>query len=312
MYCVFIKMNDVNIQKPILKWVGGKTQLMNNILSKMPKEINNYHEPFVGGGSVLLGVLSLKQQQKINIKGNIYAYDLNPALINLFKHIQNNKDELYKILTDYKEQYNKINTLKSETKNNKDISDEQALKSKEQYYYWVRNKFNKLDKSTLEYSALLIFLNKTCYRGLYREGPNGFNVPFGHYKTNIAFVSIDDLNNIYSLIKDVKFICSSFEISLKKIKKNDFVYLDPPYYPEIKTSFVNYTNNGFNIDDHNSLFNQILSLNEKNVKFMLSNSNVEEVVKFFENFEIIIVNARRAINSKKPNSTTTEVIIKNY
>jgi DNA adenine methylase len=256
--------------------------------------------------------LSLKQQQKINIKGNIYAYDLNPALINLFKHIQNNKDELYKILTDYKEQYNKINTLKSETKNNKDISDEQALKSKEQYYYWVRNKFNKLDKSTLEYSALLIFLNKTCYRGLYREGPNGFNVPFGHYKTNIAFVSIDDLNNIYSLIKDVKFICSSFEISLKKIKKNDFVYLDPPYYPEIKTSFVNYTNNGFNIDDHNSLFNQILSLNEKNVKFMLSNSNVEEVVKFFENFEIIIVNARRAINSKKPNSTTTEVIIKNY
>ena len=312
MYCVFIKMNDVNIQKPILKWVGGKTQLMNNILSKMPNEINNYHEPFVGGGSVLLGVLSLKQQQKINIKGNIYAYDLNPALINLFKHIQNNKDELYKILTDYKEQYNKINTLKSETKNNKDISDEQALKSKEQYYYWVRNKFNKLDKSTLEYSALLIFLNKTCFRGLYREGPNGFNVPFGHYKTNIAFVSIDDLNNIYSLIKDVNFICSSFEISLKKIKKNDFIYLDPPTYPEIKTSFVNYTNNGFDIDDHNSLFNQILSLNEKNVKFMLSNSNVEEVVKFFENFEIIIVNARRAINSKKPNSTTTEVIIKNY
>ena len=127
----------------------------------LPNEINNYHEPFVGGGSVLLGVLSLKQQQKINIKGNIYAYDLNPALINLFKHIQNNKDELYKILTNYKEQYNKIETLKSETKNNKDISDEQALKSKEQYYYWVRNMFNKLDKSTLEYSALLIFLNKT-------------------------------------------------------------------------------------------------------------------------------------------------------
>jgi DNA adenine methylase len=305
-------MNDVNIQKPILKWVGGKTQLMNNILSIMPNEINNYHEPFVGGGSVLLGVLSLKQQQKINIKGNIYAYDLNPAIINLFKHIQNNKDDLYKILTNYKEQYNKIETLKSETKNNKDISDEQALKSKEQYYYWVRNKFNKLDKSTLEYSALLIFLNKTCFRGLYREGPNGFNVPFGHYKTNLSFVNSDDLNNVYLLIKDVKFICSSFELSFKNIKKNDFIYLDPPYYPEIKTSFVNYTQNGFNIDCHNLLFNQILSLNEKNVNFMLSNSNVEVVVKFFENFEIIIVNARRAINSKKPNSITTEVIIKNY
>lgn len=305
-------MNDVNIQKPILKWVGGKTQLMNNILSLIPNEINNYHEPFVGGGSVLLGVLSLKQQQKINIKGDIYAYDLNPALINLFKHIQNHKDDLYKILTNYKEQYNKIETLKSETKNNKDISDEQALKSKEQYYYWVRNKFNKLDKSTLEYSALLIFLNKTCFRGLYREGPNGFNVPFGHYKTNISFVSIDDLNNIYLLIKDVNFICSCFELSFKNIKKNDFIYLDPPYYPEIKTSFVNYTQNGFNIDNHKLLFNEILSISKNNVKFILSNSNVDEVVQFFENFEIIIVNARRAINSKKPNSTTTEVIIKNY
>lgn len=306
-------MNDVDIQKPILKWAGGKSQIIKKILTVIPNQINNYHEPFVGAGSVLLGVLSLRQQGKLTIKGDICAYDLNPALINLYKNIQNNKDKLYKTLTKYKDQYNKIETLKSETKNNNNnISEEQSLKSKEEYYYWIRNKFNKLDKSSIEYSALLIFLNKTCFRGLYREGPNGFNVPFGNYKTTIAFVSDVDLNNIYLLIKDVKFYCSSFEMSFKNIKKHDFVYLDPPYYPEVKTSFVNYTKDGFDIDKHKMLFNEIITLNKKNVKFVLSNSNVQDVVTFFNEFNKNVLETRRAINSKNPESTTTEVIIYNY
>lgn len=300
-------MSQKKIQKPFLKWVGGKTQIIENIISKIPEEINNYHELFLGGGSVLFAILSLQKQNKIKIKNQIYAYDINLNLINVYKNIQNNKEELYKFIDFYFKEYDSIEGNKI---NRKPSCIEEAKTSKESYYYWTRNKFNNMDKKTVECSALFIFINKTCFRGMYREGPKGFNVPYGHYKKTPAMISEKELNYISNLIKNVKFENSSFIDSIKKVEKEDFVYLDPPYAPENNKSFVGYVADGFDLNSHNLLFTEIKKLN-KEVKFAMSNSNVKLVTENFKNYNLEEVIARRAINSKKPDSTTTEVIIYN-
>ena len=295
-----------NLQKPFLKWLGGKTQIIEKIISKIPKEINNYHEPFLGGGSVLFAVLSLQKQQKIIIKNKIYAYDINKNLINVYKNIQNNKDKLYKLIDLYIQEYNSINGLLINRNSN---SIEEAKTSKESYYYWIRNKYNNIDKDTIECSALFMIINKLCFRGMYREGPNGYNVPYGHYKNTPTIISQDELNNISDLIKDVEFKFNDFNDSLKNIKQGDFVYLDPPYAPENPKSFVGYVADGFNLKTHQLLFDEIKKLDK--IKFIMSNSKVDLVIKNFTEYNCQDIIARRAINSKKPDSTTTEVIIYN-
>jgi DNA adenine methylase len=300
--------NEIEIQKPFLKWVGGKTQMLNKLLSKVPKEMNNYHELFLGGGSVLLAVLSLQKQNIIKIKEKIYAYDINSILINVFKNIQSKKDELYKHVDFYINEYDKINGDVINRKP-KDISE--AKTSKESYYYWLRNKFNTIDKSTVECSALFMVINKLCFRGMYREGPNGFNVPFGNYKTTPTVISKEDLNTISDLIKDVEFKQSSFTDSIKNPKEGDFVYLDPPYAPENEKSFVGYVNDGFNLDMHKCLFDEIKNLSKINVRFVMSNAKVDLVTECLKDFNSEDIIARRAINSKNPASTTTEVFIYN-
>ena len=164
--------------------------------------------------------------------------------------------------------------------------------------------YNKcLDKKSINCSAMFIFLNKTCFRGLYRVGPNGFNVPYGNYKNII----IEPFENISILIKDVIFECLKFEDSMKKIKLGDFVYLDPPYVPETKKSFVKYNKEGFSEQQHLELFKTI---KESGVNFVMSNSDTELVNNSFENYyNINIIECRRAINSKNPGSTVNELII---
>ena len=299
-------MANQKIQKPFLKWAGGKTQIIDDIIPKIPREMNNYHELFLGGGSVLLAVLSLQKQNKIIIKNKIYAYDINNALINVYKHIQKNKDELYKLINFYITEYDNIKGI---IVNRKPNSIEEAKTSKESYYYWLRNKYNNIDKNTVECSALFMIINKTCFRGMYREGPNGYNVPYGHYKKTPTIISKTDLNYISDLIKDVEFKQSSFIDSIKYIKKSDFAYFDPPYVPEKSTSFVKYVEDGFNLETHQLLFNEIKKLG--NIKFVMSNAKVELVTNNFKEYNCEDIIARRAINSKKPGSTTTEVIIYN-
>lgn len=299
-------MTKYRIQKPFLKWVGGKTQIIHDILSKIPKEMNNYHELFLGGGSVLLAILSLQKQGKIVIKNKVYAYDINSDLINVYKHIQQNKDELYELIEYYITEYDGI---KGTSINRKPSTIEEAKSSKESYYYWIRNKYNTIDKNTIECSALFMFINKTCFRGMYRQGPNGYNVPYGHYKKTPVIISKSDLNSISDLIKHVEFKDSSFIDSIKRIKEGDFVYLDPPYVPENATSFVGYVANGFCLKTHKLLFREIKKLN--NVRFVMSNSNVELVTETFKEYNCDNIITRRAINSKNPASKTTEVIIYN-
>ena len=314
------KLDDSNdifkkiyISKPILKWVGGKTQIIDKLIVHFPTEINNYHEPFLGGGSVLLLLLSYIKNGIIKINGNIYAYDLNEPLINVYKNIQSNYIDLYDtlqtIITDFNECGNgKINRIPY------DITE--AKVAKENYYYWIRSKYNKLcinDKNTILGSALFIFLNKTCFRGIFRVGPNGFNVPYGHYN-NPEIINKEHLEEIHLLIQNVIFKCSDYNIALTKVEYNDFVYLDPPYAPEKATSFVGYNINGFNIMNHNNLFDLIKNLTLKNIKMILSNSDVKLVRDQFTNekYNILSILCKRAINSKNPNAKAKEVIIKNY
>lgn len=298
------QMSDYTIQKPFLKWVGGKTQIIHDIIQKIPTEFNNYHELFLGGGSVLFAVLSLQRQGKITIKNKLYAYDINESLINVYKHVQSNKDELFQFITFYINEYDSITGV---IINRKPTSIEDAKTSKESYYYWIRNKFNNIDKQSIESSALFMFINKTCFRGMYREGPNGFNVPYGHYKKTPTIITEHDLTFISDLIKDVEFIQSDFSSSFQNLNTGDFVYLDPPYAPENDKSFVGYVADGFNLDMHTKLFNEITKMND--IHFVMSNAKVDLVTDYFKDYNCVDITARRAINSKNPGSTTTEVII---
>ena len=300
------KITESKIQKPFLKWVGGKTQIINDIISKIPTEINNYHELFLGGGSVLFAILSLQKQNKIVIKNKIYAYDINIVLINVYNHIKNNKDELYKYINLYINEYDSINGT---IINRKPTSIEESKTSKESYYYWIRNKYNNIDKNTIECSALFMFINKTCFRGMYREGPNGYNVPYGHYKITPTIITKTDLDYISDLIKDVEFKHNNFCDSIKNVKYGDFVYLDPPYAPIKTNSFVGYVADGFNLETHKLLFSEIKKLGK--IKFLMSNAKVDLVTDNFKEYNSIDIIARRAINSKKPGTTTTEIIIYN-
>ena len=308
-----IDCKNIIISKPILKWVGGKTQILDKLIIEFPTEINNYREIFLGGGSVLLALLSYVKNGIIKIHGNIYAYDLNEPLIYVYKNIQSNHNELYieiqKLIT-------QLNSCDNGKINREPKNINEAKMAKENYYYWIRNEYNKLsvsDKKTIIGSAMFIFLNKTCFRGVFRVGPNGFNVPFGHY-TNPEIINKNHLDEIHELIQNVIFECCDFNISLNFVEQNDYVYIDPPYAPENDTSFVGYVKNGFNIDNHNNLFQLIHKLTETNKKVLLSNADVILVRNNFTNekYNISPILCKRVINSKNPKAKTMEVIIKNY
>jgi DNA adenine methylase len=182
------------------------------------------------------------------------------------------------------------------------------LKNDKELFYVYRTRFNEFkqnDVANVESSALFICLNKTCFRGLYREGPNGLNSPYGHYKSS-SFFDEDSLRSISKLIQNVEFTSVSYENFLRDVKHQDFVYLDPPYAPETSSSFTKYNTSDFL--DHESLFDFIKKL----PRFLMSNSAVKLVIDAFSDYEITTITCRRSINSKNPGATTNEVLIKNY
>ena len=302
----------VDIVKPFLKWVGGKTQMIHDVSALFPGEINNYHEPFVGGGSVLLAMLSKRKQGAIRLSGAIYASDLNANLIWLYKHVQSNPDGLIdrvKALSD------ELSACTGTVVHRKPTSMEEARTSPESYYYWVRSRFNSLsneERESVDASAMLLFLNKTCFRGVYREGPNGFNVPFGNYKRP-SILDATHIRAVSALIREVVFTHRSFGDSLAHLEANDFVYLDPPYAPLHPTSFVSYTSDGFHPTHHAQLFQLCTGMSAKGVKMLMSNADVALVRDAFPSpaFNTQVINCRRAIHSRQPDARSDEVLITN-
>lgn len=304
--------------KPLLKWVGGKMQIMNDIMCGFPKEINNYHEPFIGGGSVLVSFLTKVRDGAIKLSGKVYASDLNANLISFYKNIQSRPEECIDELRKLCSEYGAIGDGGGGGVVNRDAKNiEEASTSKESYYYWTRARFNALtaeERVLPKAAAMLLFLNKTCFRGLYREGPNGFNVPFGNNK-NAAIIDEKNIRFVSGLIKDVIFTHCSFEnnAALAGAVRGDFIYFDPPYAPETGTSFVGYNKDGFGIESHRALFRICGEMTKKGVSILMSNADVKLVKDAFPSpvYATRIISCRRAIHSKEPDSRTNEVLITN-
>ena len=311
----------LNITKPIIKWVGGKTQIIDKIIYEYPTTMTNYHEIFLGGGSVLLALLSYKKAGHITITGTINAYDINETLISLYKNIQSKHNELYTTLKQIIDEFNSCNDNEDSILNRKPKNLEEAKNKPENYYYWSRIKYNKLsgiEKNGILGTALFIFLNKTCFRGIYRVGPNGFNVPYGNY-SQPEIINKEHLQEVHELIQGVIFTHCDFSVPLQNCissvsSSGDFIYLDPPYAPENNKSFVGYNKDGFNLDQHIKLFTLCKELNTKKIKFIMSNADVALIKDYFlpEIYNTQSITTKRSINSKKPGSKTLEVIIKNF
>jgi DNA adenine methylase len=287
---------------PFLKWVGGKTSIIDTLLDTFPDDIIEYHEPFLGGGSVLIALL---QSNKLSKNAKVYCYDINEALIYCYLNIQNKLEELVSKLRVLDKQYSSIRELKTGVLDT-NPGEKTSMLSKENIYYYIRNKYNNTnDKTSVEMSSYFIFLNKTCFRGLYRIGPNGFNVPFGHYKKPMI-VDENNMKSLQKLISNVVFQAACYKESFQQIKNNSWVYLDPPYAPISKTSFVKYTTNSFN---HQEFFDSVKALS---CHVVMSNSNASIVFENFKEYTINTLQAPRRINSKEPGAIQEEVIITKF
>ena len=276
--------------KPFVKWVGGKGQLIEEIEKMLPsdgeKVLTKYAEPMVGGGALLFNVLSRYQFDEL------YISDINPELINAYIAIKQNVEALIKRLNEMQMTFLPL--------------DENGRKY---YYYNVRDKFNTVklsDSTSAEKAAYFIFLNKTCFNGLYRVNRKGlFNVPMGSYK-NPTICDADNLRNIHEALQNVTIVCGDYSQSQSFIDSETFVYLDPPYRPISETSaFTSYNSDAFDDNEQIRLSKFIDEINLSGAKIVLSNSdpkNVNENDNFFDdlykNYKINRVEASRAINSK--------------
>ena len=275
--------------KPFVKWVGGKTGLINSLTPFISIKFNSYFEPFVGGGALFF---YLKNHKILNSK-KIYLNDKNAELINTYKQIKINPNELLEELEILKKNHNK------------------------EYFYKIRNLDRNSDFNYLSEvfrAARFIYLNKTCFNGLCRYNAKGnFNTPMGSYK-NPKIYDKELIFSVHKSLKNVSIANKDFEVVSLKAKKNDFVYFDPPYFPLNKTSsFVNYTDN-FLANEQIRLYELFKMLDFEGVKVLQSNSNTDFIKELYKDFEIIEVDSKRAINCKgDKRGKITELIIKgNY
>ena len=296
----------MEIVKPFVKWAGGKNSLIPQLTKYYPFELKNgtierYIEPFVGGGAVLIDIL-----QKYEVK-EAYAFDINKDLINCYNVIKTNVENLIQELDKKEKEFL--------------ILDNDA---RQQYFYDIRAKYNSYtlnEDIDVKRASEFIFLNRTCFNGLYRVNKDGkFNVPCGKYK-NPTICDSNNLRNLSNLIKNVTFEYGDYKKSESFVNENTFVYFDPPYRPlSITSGFTSYTKEDFNDDNQKELANYFYKLDLKNAKLMLSNSNPKNVNKddnFFENiykgFVINEVSAKRMINANaKGRGEISELLITNY
>lgn len=274
---------------PFVKWAGGKRQLLPFINTILPKKYNRYFEPFVGGGALLFDLQP----------HNAFINDINKSLINTYIQIKDYPIELIQYL-------DKLDTGLISTIN------------KNKYYYRLRDLYNyKLlrEKYDIETAALLIFLNKHCFNGLYRVNKKGlFNVPYNG-KINISF-EYDNIKNIALFLnKSVHISNGDFEDACKNVREGDFVFIDSPYAPLNSNTFTNYTEEGFGLQEHIRLSELFKRLDSKGAFCMLTNHNTKLIHDLYSEYIMSIVPVKRNINSNPNNRNSynnEEVIIRNY
>lgn len=270
---------------PVLKWAGGKTQLLEAITAKMPKAYNRYYEPFLGGGAVLLHVAP--DSAAVN--------DINPQLVNLYQQLKAAPEAV-------------LHELKAL---------DAVICSRERYEA-IRRAYNeKITKgeADAECAALMIWLNKHCFNGLYRVNAKGlFNVPYNN-RTGGKSVDADNLKAVGAYLQraDVAVTCLDFEAACADVGPGDFVYFDSPYVPESETAnFTDYTMGGFGMEDHGRLARLFRRLDALGAFVMLSNNDVAPVHALYAGFSIERIAVKRMINSKAAKRTGKEVLITNY
>ncbi len=263
----------------IVKWAGGKKQLLGQFEKLFPPKFKNYYEPFVGGGAVAFYIIKRFKPQKVTIS------DINEELINTFKVVRDNVDNLKK--------YEKLHSKK--------------------FYYKIRA-INPKTLNIIDRATRFIYLNRTCYNGLYRVNSKGeFNVPIGNYK-NPKICQEKDLREASNLLKGVEIKATQFYDGIKGAGKNDFVYFDPPYYPISKTSsFTSYDKNDFLEKEQIKLAKVFEDLDKKKCYVMLSNSDTDFIKNLYKKYKITKVNASRMINSvAKKRGKISEIVVTNY
>ena len=295
--------------KPFLKWAGGKTQLLPVIKEKLPSNIEmltRYVEPFVGAGAVFFSLA------KENHFDEYIINDINEKLINLYRVIRDDVEALIFELTNIRAEYMAL----------------EDIEAKGEYFYARREEFNVTEILTTRMAALFIFLNKTCFNGLYRENASGgFNVPFNKSKSPSMFEE-EQLREISRLLNirnaqgnsKVQILSLSFEELGEYIDDHTFVYLDPPYRPVTKGGFNSYNKSSFNDGDQERLAQFYREMHSKGASLMLSNSdpkNLDERDEFFDElyngFNIMRVNANRMINSDgNARGSISEILVCNY
>ena len=278
-------MKQVNDVTPVIKWAGGKRQLVPTIMDMMPESYNTYFEPFFGGGAVFCAL----QPEKAIIN------DFNVQLINMYKWIKKKPGDVMKELSLLQDEYNSQVTIEA----------------KDAYYYQVREKYNEQIRSEADspYTAsLLIFLNKAGFNGLYRVSASGnYNVPPAHRNTLKTYEE-QNINGLSKLLKNVTIKQGDFEKACKKAHAGDFVFFDSPYYD----TFDTYQAGGFSEADHKRLYNLFDQLSKKGVKCMLTNNDCDFIKDLYKNYNIKVVEVKRMINCNGKNRKGKEVIITNY
>ena len=267
--------------RPFVKWAGGKSQLISELTRRLPPSFNNYFEPFVGGGALFFHLLPEKA----------FLSDINEELVNAYLAVRDNVEGLLRALRRHR--YEK------------------------EYYYSVRawdRDSRYRQRSPLSRAARLIYLNKTCYNGLYRVNSNGhFNVPFGDY-TNPAIADSRNLRLCSKALSCAQITVQCYLDMEGKARKGDLIYLDPPYAPLSTTSlFTSYTKAGFDVQDQIALRDLCRRLDKKGVFFMASNSSAPLILDLYREFNLQFVEAHRFVNSKADaRGRIKEVIVTNY
>lgn len=271
------------LPRPILKWAGGKGQLLSQFVPLFPARFGAYHEPFLGGGAVFF---HLAGSGRLRGKA-VTLTDNNPELINVYQMVRDQVREL--------------------------IADLQRHQNEPGYYYAVRSQ-DPAALSPVQRASRMIFLNKTCYNGLWRVNRQGrFNVPFGRYK-NPRICDQQGLLAAHQALQGVQLAVAPFAAVLERAQPGDFVYFDPPYHPLSPTSsFTSYTATDFGAGEQQQLAAVFRELDRKGCLVMLSNSDVPFIRELYAGFRVVTVQANRAINSKSDRrGPVTEVVVLNY